>query len=173
MNTDRLIDLLLAQRRDGFAALSGTRVDATVALDERLLNEIISTAIPSDAPVADVVAHPLAGQQVRVGLRVPRVSFLPRLNLTLAIAAQPSLPDRPELVLRLVRAGGLLALAGPALRFFGAMPPGISIAGELVRLDLPRLLSDRGLGDVLPLLERLEIETTDAHVRVHLGVRVP
>lgn len=173
MDTVRLIDVLRGQRGQGFTGLSGTRIDATAAIDAALLNEMIGAALPPGGPVADVVAHPLDGQQIRVSLRVSRMSFLPRLTVTLAIVAQPSPPERMMLVLRLAGAGGLMALAGPALRLLDVLPAGIGIAGDLVHVDVRALLSERGLGDLLPLLERLEIQTEEGRIHVRIGARVP
>lgn len=173
MNTAGLIDLLLEQRHAGFAGISGTRADVTLGIDDGLLNRLIAESIPPDGPVTDIEVHAQPGRQLRVGLRVPRVAFLPRVNLTLAIVGQPRLPEYPLIELRIAGAGGLASMAGPALRFLGALPPGVHISGDLVQLDVHKLMSARGLADLTPYLEHLAIDTDEGRVRLHLRIRVP
>jgi hypothetical protein len=39
---------------------------------------------------------------------------------------------------------GVLGLAGPVLRFFDVLPPGVSVDGQRVRINLKTLLAEQG-----------------------------
>jgi hypothetical protein len=98
-------------------------------------------------------------------------SFLPAFNLAVAIDRQPELPASPVLVLRL-EMGGLLSLAGPALRFFDALPKGIRIEKDRIHIDLARLLDERGLAGFLEHLDQLHVDTAEGTTILSVRARV-
>jgi hypothetical protein len=167
----RLARLLKRQVAAGFEDLRGAEAAVTLPVSDRLLNEIIAEALPSSGRVRDVEVRAQTGNRFAVRARIGGASFLPPLNLTVAIDRQPELPASPSLVLRLER-GGLLSLAGPALRFFDALPPGIRIQDDRIHVDLAQLLEARGLSGFLEHLEQLHIDTTEGTTILSVRARI-
>ncbi len=156
----------------GFEDLRGADVSATVPISERLLNELIRESLPSSAPVRDLHVAPQAGDRFAVRARLGASSLIPPLKLTVVIQRQPDLPSSPALVLKL-EMGALTAFAGPALRFLDALPPGIRFDGDRIHVDIAQLLEQRGLGQYLEFIRRLEVHTTEGAVVATLRGAVP
>lgn len=163
---DPRADALLTRLRAGrFSDFRGARADITLPMADRLLNELIAAAIPPGAPVRDVELTSRDGNRIRVRFKVAAAAFLPPLNVTLLIEQQPRLPESPTLVLKL-EAGGLLSMAGSALRFLDALPPGLRVVGDRIHVDLASLLAARGLGELLDYAEAVEVTTVPGAVVV-------
>jgi hypothetical protein len=155
----RLQQILTGQQNDGFPDLQGAEASIVVPVSDRLLNRILSEGITLPSQIRELRVHAQAGNRIAVRVKVGG-SFFPAINLTLAIEGQPELPGFPVLVLKL-ELGGLLALAGPALRFLDSLPRGIRIEGDRVHVDLGRLAQERGLEAWLPYLEALRVDTAE------------
>lgn len=169
----RLDALVTRLRATGFSDFKGARADITLPISDRLLNEALAEALPPSAPVRDLELASRAGNRIGLRFKVAAASFLPPLNVTLTIDEQPRLPASPVLVLKLHMGGGLLSMAGSALRFLDALPPGIRLAGDRIHVDIAALLAERGLGELLEYAEHLEVTTTEGAVVVSMraGVR--
>ena len=168
----RLEALLTRQRADGFADLRGATADIAIPISDRLLNEAIAQALPPSAAVRDVQLTSRAGNRIGVRFRIAAAAFLPPVNLTLTIERQPELPASPVLVLRL-ELGGLLSMAGSALRFLNALPPGIQVEQDRILVNLATLLAERGLADLLEYAEQVRVTTTDGAVIVAVRAAIP
>jgi hypothetical protein len=164
----RLAALLTQQRQRQFSDFAGAQAVVTLPISDRLLNEAVTEALPPSAPVRDLQLASLAGNRMRVRFKVGSATFLPAINLTLVIERQPELPRSPVLVLRM-EMGGLLSLAGPALRFLDALPPGIRVDQDRIFVDLAKLLAERGLSELLDFAEELNVTTANGALVV--GIR--
>lgn len=153
----------MRQQAAGFEDLRGAEASATVPISERLLNEIIQEALPRSAPVRDLYVRPQAGDRFSVRARLGSPTLLPAMTLSVLIDRQPDFPSSPTLVLKL-EMGGLLSLAGPALRFLDALPPGIRVERDRLFVDLAALLEQRQLGSYLRYIDHLRVNTTDGAV---------
>jgi hypothetical protein len=162
----------MRQQASGFEDLRGAEVSATVPISERLLNEFIQESLPRSVPIRDLHVSPQRGDRFAVRARLGSSSFLPPLTVTVLIERQPELPSSPILVLKL-EMGALLSLAAPALRFLDALPPGMRLERDRIYVDLAKLLEQRGFGQYLEFVQRLELHTTDgaliASVRAGVG----
>ncbi len=169
---DPRVDAVLARlRANRFSDLRGARADITLPVADALLNELIAAALPPSAPVRDVQVSARDGNRMAVRFKVTAASFLPPINVTLVIVEQPRLPERPVLVLKL-EVGGLLAMAGSALRFLETLPPGLQVVGDSIHVDLAQLLAARGLDDVLAYAEDLRVTTMPGAVVVAIRAAV-
>jgi len=166
----RLVRLLSRQVATGFEDLQGTEAAVTLRVSDRLLNELVTEALPPSAKVRDVEVRAQPGNRFAVRAKLGAAAFLPPLNLTVAVDRQPELPASPVLVLKL-EMGGLLSLAGPALRFFDALPPGIRIEQDRIHVDLARLLAERGLTGFLDHLEQFHVQTAEGTTILLLRAR--
>ena len=167
----RLARLFRRQEASGFEDIRGAEAAVTLPVSDKLLNEIITETMPASAKVRDVEVRAEAGNRFVVRAKIGAAPFLPPLNITAAIDRQPELPASPVLVLRLER-GGLLSLAGPALRFFDALPPGIRIDNDRLHVDVAKLLAARGLSGFLDHLEQLHVQTTEGTIILYLRARI-
>lgn len=140
-------------------------------MSERLLNEIIAESVPRSAPVRELHVTPQAGDRFAVRARIGSSPLLPAINLTLTIDRQPDLPASPVLILRM-QTSGLLSLAGPALRFLDALPPGVRVEHDRIYVDLAKLLSARGLESYLDYVKELRVNAVDGAVLIFIRGRV-
>jgi hypothetical protein len=166
----RLQKILMRQQAAGFPDLRGAEASLTLPISDRLLNEILSEGVTLPAQVRELRVHAHAGNRIGVRVKVG-ASFLPAINLTLVIDRQPELPASPVLGLKL-ELGGLLSLAGPALRFLDALPPGIRVDRDRIYVDLAKLAEQRGLESWLAYLDLLHVETAEGSLVVTLRAAV-
>lgn len=168
---ERFARLFRRQQTSGFEDLRGAEASVTLPVSEKLLNELVAEWLPRSGSVRELEVHPKPDNRFAVRARLGAVSFLPPVNMTVVIDRQAELPASPVLVLRL-EMGGLLSLAGPALRFLDALPPGIRIDNDRVYLDLATLLETRGLSQVMEHLEQLHVNTAEGTVILSVRARI-
>jgi hypothetical protein len=166
----QLIEILRQMRTTRFQELSGARINAAVPVAERLLNDLIATSLPSNAPVRSVTIHPLASDRFSVRI-VASAPFIPAITLQLAIDAQPRVPEEGVLTLRLVTLGGLFGLASGVIT--GFLPPHIRLDGERIHLDLRAIATERGAGEIFDYLTSLQVHSDDGRLILHLDAAVP
>ena len=162
----RLQHALEQLRATRFAEITGARLSLSIPIAERLLNELVTAALPPSLPVRDLTIRPRASNSLQVRARVSKLDFLPPVTLTLDIDQQPRLPDTP-LGLRLRSFPGLVALAGPLLSQ-KLLPPGIRLEGDRLFVDLRQLLERAGYGDLVPMIERLHLATDEGRLLVEV-----
>jgi hypothetical protein len=165
----RLVQILERLRASRFAAIQGARVSLSIPVSEALLNELIAAVMPPSAPVRDLHVRPQAGNRLAVRGRASRLDFLPPVTISLQIEQQPQLPDRP-LVVRILSLPGLLSVAGSLLSP-GSLPPGVRLERERVLVDVRQLLERQGLGEVVPLIERLNVSSEDGRLLLDVDLR--
>lgn len=168
----RLAPLFARLQATRFADLSGSESYTVIRINERLVNEAIAAFVPPSSMVRTITVHPRAANQIDVQLKLAKPAILPPFHITLHVEEQPKLPDRPELVLRMSGAGGLLRLAGPAIESSGALPPGIRIESDRVFVDVRRLLEQYGRADLLQYADQVQVLSEDARLIVALQLRV-
>ena len=140
----------------------------SLPLPDRLLTEIAATAVPPSAPVRDVTIRARDGNRVTDGAKLSQVDFLPALSLTLEIERQAQLPDSP-LVLRILSMPGIVA---GLISRMAAFPPGVTLREQHVFVDVAELMRQRGLGELVPLLDDVQVSTAAGRVQVDLRVKV-
>jgi hypothetical protein len=128
-----LTEIVHSLRASQFRDLAGARASVSVPVAEALLNTLIATSLPANAPVRSVTVQPEANDRLAVRI-VAKAALIPAITLKLAIESQPRLPDSPVLVLRMVTLGGLFGLASGAVA--GMLPPGVRLQGERILVDL-------------------------------------
>jgi hypothetical protein len=169
MNPD-LIRIVEDLRRDGFAELAGSRVEANLSVPQSVVNRAL-------AVVADGMRERITSLSVRiedgdrfhVDLALAQ-RFVPPIAIEVFIERQPDLPASPDLVLRWrTRVPGLAALARPFIAFLNPrLPPGVRIDGDLVLVDLRPLFARAGAADLIPLLTELRVATRPQALDLHV-----
>lgn len=158
-------------RASGFRDLAGARVAVSAPLSESLLNDIIAAVLPRGGPVRAATVHPQDKNRLAVRVKLARPEFLPPVSVTLAIERQPALPHTPDLVLRVLGLPGLLTLAGPFLSLGSILPPGVRLEGDVLTVNLAALLAQHGAGDLLGLVERLQVRSEAGRLTIDLDAR--
>lgn len=152
--------------------MAGTQVSATLPVSDRLLTRAILQRLPSTAPIRsfELRAHP--GNRLTARVRLARPAFLPPFTFPITIVRQPEFPHSPVLVLRLGSPGGLLKLAGPLMRIFDVLPPGVALREDHVFVNLKTLLTEQGAAFALDFLESVEVATVEGQVTVSVRASV-
>jgi hypothetical protein len=165
----RLIGILDRLRASGFAEVKGARASLSIPVSEALLNELITAALPAGGPLRDLHVRPQAGNRLAVRARASRLDFLPPMTISLQIEGQPLLPDTP-LVVRILSMPGLLSVAGSMLSP-NSLPPGIRMERERVLVDVRQLLEARGFGEIVPLIERLQVSSEEGRLLIDVDIQ--
>ena len=168
----RLAALLARLQATRFADLSGSEAYTVIRIGDALLNEAVAAFAASSSAVRTVTVHARGGNRIDVQLKLAKPAFLPAISLTLEIERQPQLPELPELVLRVMGFGGLMRLAGPSIGSSGALPPGIQLDGDRLRVDVRRLLQAQGRADLLDFAEQLQVMSEEGRLVVAVQLRV-
>jgi len=166
----RLLHLLEQLRASRFAEMKGAHLSLAIPIPERLLNELIATALPPAAAVRELHVRPQAANRLAVRARAARLDFLPPVTISLQIEQQPQLPDTP-LVARILSLPGLLSIAGSLLSP-NSLPPGIRLDRDRVLVDVRQLLERKGYGEFVPFIERLHVSSEEGQLLVHAELRV-
>ena len=171
MPNQSFLEILRHLQETGFRDLAGTRVSGTVPVSERLINEVVASALPRGAPVREVRVQPLPGNRFSVRVS-PRAPLLPTVTLKLEIERQADLPSSPVLVLRMATMGGLLGIAGAALPIAKMLPPGVRLDADRILVDLRTIAAERGAADLLQHVTRLRVNTEEGRVVLHVDLAV-
>lgn len=161
-------------RRGRFAELTGSRAALDLTIPEPLANRAVA-ALLADArgPLRGAEIRVEPGDRFHVMLQLAK-SFVPAIDIEVAIERQPELPHSPVVVLKWrALLPGLAWVAGMAASFFKVLPPGVRLEGDRIVLDLAPLAARAGAADLLPLLSDLRISTRAGAIDLHLAARVP
>ena len=153
----------LLSRYAGLTAddLRGTAFAGSLPLTNAVINTLIARRLAAgDLPVTSVKVVAQANDSLAAQV-VARAPFVPPLKVLIAIERQPVFPDDPQLHLRwsLSGMGAFSAFAGPLLTVFKTPPPGVTVSGDRITVNVVDVLRGRGLGDLAAALRELELRT--------------
>jgi hypothetical protein len=157
----------------GLNEVPGAIVTAEVPVPDAVINRFITEALArSQTPVAAVRIETGDDDRFTAHVTVRGPRLIPELKLLAEIEQQPT-PQSPMLVLRwaLRGMGPLAMMAAPFLANLKGLPPGVRIDGERVIVNVAEVLRSRGLGELLPLITRLELGTRAGRAIVRLELR--
>jgi hypothetical protein len=172
MRMSSLIALLREQRATGFPDLAGARASATIPISDRLATRLIADELPRSSPVREIELRASAGNTITVALRMVGPAIFPRIEIPVHIEQQPSLPEAPTFVFRVALPRGLAAIAGPALRIFDFLPPGVRMQDDRLIVDLRTVLQRYEAAEALDYLDRLELTTVERAILVRIDARL-
>ena len=99
-------------------------------------------------------------------------SLLPAIPVGLEIEKQPTMPNDASVWLKLSHSSKFVTLAASALPAMVKLPPGITITGEHIGVDLRRLLAERRLDSWLAYVTDLRLSTREGAVVVHVHATI-
>ena len=167
-----MLDPLRALFGDQLQELAGGVVHGEMPVTTVVVNRLIAQKLATaTAPIISAEIETRPDERFTVHLR-PR-GPIPRLNVDVSIDRQPQLPDDPRLGMRwtLRGLGPLAMFAGPVIAYFKTMPPGISIDGDRIWVDLHALLRGQGLGEAVPFLRGVRVLTREQRFLVQVELR--
>ena len=161
-------ELLRAQQAAGFPDFAGAHGSVVLPISDRFVSRLAAERQPPNWPVSidDIRAEP--GNQFTVSVRVKRPAFLPVMRVRAIIDEQPHLPQSPTLGLRL----DVPVLAAPFLRLVKNLPPGLTLNGNRITVDLFALLATYGAADLPRHIDALSVTTADGKFVVSVDARI-
>jgi hypothetical protein len=163
--------LLDTQLRDGFPDIRGTDATLTIPFSDRLVNETIAAFLPANGKVREVTIASHDGNRFTARVRTGSI-WIPPMSIELDIEKQPGLPDDPTLTLKLSHSSKFVALAASTLPALVKLPPGITVIGDRIRIDIRRLLAERGVDAWLAYVSELRIGTRQDAVLVYVRAAI-
>jgi hypothetical protein len=151
-----------------FEGLQGSTAGLRLVVDESFINEFIAENLTPRYPALnDVQLAIAAGNQIAVRVR-SQAALVPDLTLHLEIDRVATLD--PLAVRFRVRKQGLSQVVAWVLPGIAhTLPPYVKLSGENVVVELAPLLEQ--WRSMLPLLEKLEIQTAPAKLHVAVDLR--
>ncbi len=160
---DKILQRLV---RDNFSELAGLRVDAFIPVPERLVNEIIGTAIRGNSNISYCRVSISHQNRLSVNLKTSLWPWPLELKLTLErsvdFTRSPLLRAKLENKVLLGRLGS----------FFKVLPDGVHISGDQVVVDLGAFLLSPEQKRFLELIKTAEIKTEEAKVIIDITAAV-
>jgi hypothetical protein len=154
----------------GLSDVSGAEASVRLPVSKRLLNDLVTAALPPSAPVRDLDVTPLDDDRFLVRGRIGTSALLPGLRLKVAIDRQPAFPENPVLVLRL-EGPRVMSLAGTVLGML-TLPEWLRVERDRIHVDLRALLERSSVGRYVSHIDRLHVNTVAGAVMLSLDVRV-
>ena len=142
----------------------------TLPVSKRLLNEVVTAALPVSSPIRELDVTPLDGDRFFLQGRVGSSPILPPFQFNVAIDRQPEFPDVPVLVLRL-ESMGLRLLAGLVLRKV-SMPSWVHVDRDRIHVDLRVLADQNAVGQYVGYIEHLRVNTVPGTLMLSLRARI-
>jgi hypothetical protein len=171
MNTI-ISDLLTHLQQSSFRDVAGTRASVRIPVARSLVNAVVAQVLQgSKAPVKSVDVQPREGDALDLIVAVSW-PFVPALKVGITIERQPSFPASPILVLHWTLLGGLGTIAS---RFVGALdrlPPGITLEGEFIVIDIPVAAAGTPAAAALPYIKNLQVHTAEGRVVLEADLEV-
>ena len=159
------------QAATGWPAFGGAVVEGSVPIREAFLNEIAAEAIAASSgrPVRRATVVLQDGNRATIELEVWTFFFWNKLRPDVLIERDLGFPGGGTLRIVLQGSYGLLGtLAG----LFTKLPPGVSLAGPAVTVDLRRLLAESPAASLLPLVRSASIDVSRGRAVVSFRLAV-
>lgn len=149
----------------GFSELAGLRLDASIPVPERLVNEVVGTAIRGNKNISYCRISFSRGNRVSINLKTPRWPW--PLELQLRLEREVDLSGPPRLRAHLENK----VLLGRLGSFFKVLPDGIVLRGEQVIVDVGAFL-DPQQKRLLELVKSAELKTEEGKLTLDAQVEV-
>jgi hypothetical protein len=155
--------------------LAGGVVSAEIPLTNELVDRLIATQLQRPGGLVTAARVEALGDDrftAEVTVRAPIP--LPPLRIQGRIEDQPRFPAPAVLGIRwtMPALGPLAMFAGPALSFLKKLPPGMSVDGDRVAVDVDAVLRGRGFGHLLRFVTRAEVHTRQGGFVLRVELRL-
>lgn len=159
---EEIFKRLIAQ---GFSALEGLRLDASIPVPERLVNEFVGIAVRENKNISYCRVSISRANRVSVNLKTTRWPW--PLELQLKLEREVEINGSPRVRAQLENK----VLLGRLGSFFKVLPDGVIIRGDQVIVDLGAFL-DSQQKRLLDLVKSAEIKTEEGKLILDVQVEV-
>jgi hypothetical protein len=167
----QLGELWNRERASGFTGLSGSRVSGVVPVRQALVDHFVSQW-RSPHGLENLQIRLLPSNMVYVSADVRVFGFRKHVDLTVKVAQAVDFQHRPTLRLLFAERSALAFAATLAAPLLGRLPQGVSIANEMIVIDLADLLASRGAGDLLRPVRALAIEGQEGVIWLNVDIEI-
>ena len=154
--------------------LAGTDFWLKLPLGRTLINEVLA-ARPPDTPVRELYMDPDPGNLIHIHLKAaaPVIGSIAR-RLTFQPGPAVQFPDQPWLHLEILE--GFRFMDKPVIRLMQStiekkLPSGIEFTSNHLRIHVPRMLTNVGYQQLVPLIHHLEVRGGDDHVALLIHIK--
>jgi hypothetical protein len=162
--------LLEQQRAEGFPAFRGTDVRGRVPLRERTLNNALR-ALGRSGQLPGALAQ--VAIQIQADNRITLHGLPGPFSPTFRIDPVIDVAAGGRLTLRLQ---GFAALLGPVISLLvgalGRLPPGMTISGGVITVDVRAALEQAGQGQLARLIRQVRVATDNGILHIDFHIRV-
>lgn len=149
-----------------YSELAGLKLDASIPIPERLVNEIVGTAIQANKNISYCRVSISRGNRVSVNLKTPRWPW--PLELQLRLEKTVELSGSPRVLARLENK----VLLGRLGSFFKVFPDGVSIQGNILMVDVGAFLKTPQQKRLLDLVKSAVVGTEEGKLILDVRVEV-
>jgi hypothetical protein len=155
-----LEQFLTRQATTGAAALAGADARLRIPLREGVVNEFLrEMVVAGNASLRELRVTITAGNRLDVTIVSPKIPLAGRVTIPCVLDQSLIVSPSPAIRVQIVREGlaGFMAPMLPmAARF---LPPGVTLNGSVLTIDLGAQLAARGLSWVIPFIKDGTFET--------------
>ena len=154
---DKIIQKVI---QDNFSELQGARVDASIPLSQRLINELIAEAVKGNKNIASIQAAIHPQNRISVDVKTTRLPW--PLNLKLKLDKSVDLASYPSPKIRAWMENNLLL--GSLGSTLNVLPEGIKLYGNQIVIDLGAFLRTAEQKRLLKLVKSVGIRTEEGKI---------
>jgi hypothetical protein len=169
----RLVSALDRERAAGFKNLSGTQLEVTVPITQRLVDLLVARGAARTRQLGGLSVTLRPGGVIGVAMVKPVLGFAARLGLDLRVRGAGDLASDPRLYLLVDRPSLAWSAISRIAVAAGLAPAGVEVGRDGVALDLRTLATRAGVGDLLPMARAVDFESDPGVLRVRVTVQVP
>ena len=168
----RVLSIMERERAAGFSALSGTHVEATVPITQRVLDLLVAR-IAGQRNLSGLKITLRANREIGVAVVKPVFGFETRLAIDLRIRGPVDLASDSRMYLVVARPSLTWSAISRLVLAAGLAPASVEIGTDGVAIDLRMLASRAGVLDLVSLVRSIDFESEDGVLRVHVVADVP
>jgi hypothetical protein len=143
-----------------------------IPVAQALVNTVVARALQGKSvPVKAVDVQPHDGDALDIIVTVSW-PFVPALKVGITIERQPTFPESPILVLHWSLLGGVGAIASRFIKGLGSLPPGVSLDGQFVVVDIPALAAGSPAAAALPYIRNLQVHTMEGRLILEADLEI-
>ena len=164
--------VLEREREQGFAGQKGLQITGSVPITQEIANEFIKNMPSKDERISEPILVIMDNNRFALSVQVNVAIFKKRVDLLFSFDPVIKFPDDP--IFRLHLEGGNIPdfVLDIVLSSISKMSSRINISGRDILMDVGAPLKQRGMGDILPFIRKMEIRSEKRKMVLDFEFRV-
>jgi hypothetical protein len=158
--------VLEREREQGFAGQKGLHLTGNIPITQDIANEFIKNMPSKDERVKDPILVIMDNNRFALSIQVEVAIFKKRIDLLFSFDPVVNFPDDPIFRLHLDAGNIPDFILDIVMGSIAKMSSRVKIEGRDILLDLGAPLKEKGMGDILPFIRKMEI--TSEKRKMHL-----